>query len=385
MGRGTKLTENQLLLRGYEGSNPLHFLAALGALQVTVDADPLARLAWVRDSGAHRPVLYTSIGREQWSALVCNSLVSAGRVDANPAGTKAAQRVVREVGAELKKASEQLKNDLKRAKVQAKQVGIPKSAISKWINESTRSAREVVDALAQKRSEAQMALAIELGFGPAHLGDIIGVSPEVFNLHARHAMESRSDHPQTLGMLAALGNDACITEGKVAPTPYSFSNGASGKSLLKDFRRLVSETLMTAELVEASVNGERRALCDETALNWDPRDLRSYALRWDDPANADAETDVVANALAYLGLSLVPAVPTVRGLGAIAFVDRGFEWPIWRDEIGPTVVMALLAGAAAVHSLGPSDRTKRGILDVWRAEVVNPTGKRNYFGPARPR
>lgn len=66
--------------------------------------------------------------------------------------------------------------------------------------------------------------------------------------------------------------------------------------------------------------------------------------------------------------------------------SRGFNWPVWSPPLSMPMVRALLAAASAPAFAGDIRAAEaRGVFAVHRAEVVNPTGKRNYFGPAAPK
>lgn len=171
----------------------------------------------------------------------------------------------------------------------------------------------------------------------------------------------------------------------VAPTPFSFSNGGSGKYLLKDFANCAEYA--TEDSVRSLVGGPLRAEDKQTSLLWDPADQRSYALNWADPGDSKnkASCNATANALAFLGLCFLPVVPSGSRAAAIGMDRRAraFTWPLWSAPAESGTVRALLAhpGLHDASSLAPGDRA-RGIDAVYRSRRFF-LNKRPFFSPAR--
>ncbi len=65
----------EVTLTGLDGSNPLAFLAALGALRLLSHGEPMARLCWRQQEGAWRPVLSGMEDVDQQT--LCNRLLQA--------------------------------------------------------------------------------------------------------------------------------------------------------------------------------------------------------------------------------------------------------------------------------------------------------------------
>lgn len=376
---------NELEMKGFDGANPLHALGALGALVVTnaLDAEHAA-LGWTIDEQRRYVArLRTSLDAETWAARASAWITDAAsiRSGADPS----VRRRVRDLGAAEKKAAKAVKEARKSAKNEARRQGLRGLEARAFEIEITKPLRRELARTSKEREQAQLALALELGFGYAHLGEIIGVPAVIYREHLAAAIERR-DRP-LIAHLVGLASDGCFgLDGKVVPSPYSFGNGASGQCLLKDWRKLV-EAHDASMLREGSLEGRTRTV-DMTSLNWDPGDLRSAAFTWSDPQAMAKETDVPANILAFLGLGLLTAVPSQaasrRGaLEAVGF-ERGFTWPIWTPLLSRDEVAALLASPLVTVELLPAQRAARGILAVYRSDKVNPTGKRNYFAPARP-
>jgi hypothetical protein len=374
-----------LELDGLTGDNPLYVMAALGALALTTDLDGEhhAALGWVRRGGTYAARLVTRTTTADWCQQVANRLKQAAVLKEDP-DAASHRRQAKEYKAEWGRAVTALKSLRKAVTQEIKSRGLTGADKAAWGRDRLSAASAEVARLSQCRRDAESRLAASLGFGPAHLGDVIGVPVDAFRLHAVHALDN---DPATARQLGGLATDACTSSGNVEPSPYSFSNRSSGKELLKDFRNVAA--VCTAADVEASCLRGTPALRAATALNWDPRDQRNYALQWADPGSAMATTDTPANALAYVGLGVLSCFPGRRGLAAVALarIDdaRCFTWPLWSSPLSLPLVRALLAAASTRDFLGdPATLHARGVLAVYRSVIVNPTGKRNFFAPATP-
>jgi hypothetical protein len=385
------MSSRTIELLSLDGSNPLHLFAALGALLVTTDADAGCKLHWEWRNGAYIPILTTTLERSAWATHVAESASSAGRVSTDPARTKTVQARKAKINAELKKIKDRIKLEQAQSKAEAKASGLIKSDAMRYASPDLVATRAEAKKLEFARTEVQNELAAELGFGPAHLGDIIGVSPALFRCHAQKAYQTEGLHARTLDTLAALASDACADTktSLLRPTPFSFSNGGAGQFLLKDFRSL--SALITPAKVMACATGEGYLSDDATSLNWDPMEVKSYAYQWMDPgkeASKGKATDCVTNALAYLGLGMLPVIPVRKHAAAVGYIqgeERGLRWVLWRAPLAVSVIRALLAEAPDDGS--PSARlarTRRGILAAYGSAILV-QNKRNYFAPSTPR
>ena len=364
---------------GLDGSNPLHALAAYGLLALTDDLGPDAAMGWVRVGGRYSPRIAIGLSKDDWLKGVSDALRQAGAVATVEGGSKAEQRAVADLRSQKNRLVKGLKETSAGARAEGRATRLTPSASKALVSERMAPIKAELKEVEHRLGEAELALSNVLGWGPAHLGDVIGVTPEVFRLHARRALDAAEGNASIVRQLAGLGSDGCLDNGKLIATPFSFSNGASGKCLLKDFRTL--STRCSLEQVRDALLVGTGETDDVTSLNWDPRDQRNFAHQWNDPAASVARTAVVANALAYLGMGLLCAFPGVRGLSAVALVERGFEWPIWSPLLGAPVVSALLAHRSRNETA--VQRAARGVLEVFRSDRVNPTGKRNFFAPSR--
>ena len=186
-----------------------------------------------------------------------------------------------------------------------------------------------------------------------------------------------------MASLAALGGEQVFDGGRLANTPYSFSNGGSGQCLLKDFRACAVR--VTAEHVSGTLMGDPVFSTEIGSLGWDPAEQSLHALQWRAPEivnkKGTKEVDPALQSLAFVGLSLVPAVP-MGDLSAIGWTtqknNRGIEWPIWENFFSLHATMSIL-----VSPLSDSTGLRPGILHRFRCELQNPPGKRNYFSPSR--
>jgi len=253
-----------------------------------------------------------------------------------------------------------------------------------------------IDQVAEIASRALLSMAADDEFGPAHVGDKIGVSPDRFRVHSVQAVKDyvercRNPHlaqdgakvatGMTVAALSAGGSDAILNPSKkeeIAVSALSFSNGNSGQLLLKDFRNAAS--LCVPSTIEKTLIGkpDRTQI---TSLNWDPSDQRAAAHRWHDPASEKSLVDPGINALAFVGMSFFTSVPN-RGLKTVGWKyaprPRGMVWPVWDRPVSLHVAETLIC-----HCLDPRFLRRGGMVELRFSRVTNPDGKRNYFAPGR--
>ena len=228
--------------------------------------------------------------------------------------------------------------------------------------------------------------------GIAGFADIIGVESGVFDGHVHHALHALSAGADPDGAshrlrFAAAYGSGSITDGKsgkVVPTALSFANGQSGKKLLKDFRTLAGR-LTADRLAAALFQPWAYDDVDQPTLRWDPLDLRTYAHMATDPGAADTQSVMAANALAFVGLGLLPSVPTNHGLRTAGVVRKDrvtqFALPLWDAPLTVDAITGLLCQDWTAPANGPETRRARGIIAVFacRRTVAN---KGVYFSPA---
>jgi len=378
---------------GWDGSNPLHALAALGLLRLGARIGPGLRMSWLRENGAWRPAYDPVPDPHRWIdelARALGTLASVGTAD------PALNSRVRQLSAARKRTAKIRKEAEQRLRAQKREAGWSKADAEAH----QHRVLDPIDAALRKEDsellEAQRDLQSANGLGIAHVGDAIGVDADAFRQDGRRALElwssatsgaileEAADPSMLVAQWPGLACDAIQSHGKVVPTPFSFSNGSGGQYLLKDFRACAVR--VTAERLRDSLTGGACATCsDATSLNWDPADQVSHALVWQDPQSREKSTDVSANALAFLGLSLVPAVPRGRELRAVGWhTAGGFVWPIWSAWLGIDSVSALMASMPLSEAPDLEAWHARGVHELRLAAKVNPDGKRNFFGPSRP-
>jgi hypothetical protein len=300
-------------LIGLDGSNPLAFLASLGALRgmTLAMAQPPPRLSWRALNGALRPILHS--GADLETDALCDSLQEQlQRAAGNPALAFAADLSVK--GAAFRAVAARARDECKR--------------------EDSTGADYVA------------------AFGCEAITD-----------------------PKT---------------GNILDTALRTMSGAGHQHFLAFMRQLLAET--TAEELHAAIFQRWTYSDPGPSLRWDPADDRRYALRWAEPSGDPIRTVRGANALAVLGLPLLPTQPGSHGLGTTAFSQvrrQGtfLTWPIWADPIPLDVVRSLLAikelqgfeeGQPAREELA-----RRGIIEVFRSQRIT-QGKYRNFASGQP-
>jgi len=308
---------------GLDGSNPLHFLASLGALRILPEG---SLLSWRYDGDWH-----PRFEHDQPELSRCLSQGIRRGVPDHPLVTAGTSRS----------------------------------------GKTQKSEPEAAD-----RALIASAYAF-LGFAPipktTHK-EFRGISERQFS--KEH--ESIVDLLASIRILSSLNAESPPgDDGMLEPTAFSFSNGGGGQLLHDDFITLAS--FASPEAVSATLEGRRERYVWCTSLNWDPRSLRSYAHQWGNPESQPKDTDVAANALAFIGLCSYPVVPGQWGSRTLGMVAerRRYRWPIWE------VPLPLLTIESLLH-LDPEEQNSRrsdGIVAIFEAERFS-SNKRVYFAPA---
>lgn len=378
---------HDLVFLGLEGTSPLGMLASLGVLRLLVTRDPQVRMGWVRDQGWH-PRFSSN---DPWeldplAKWLANTARDLGAVKASDIAER--QRKAREAKARIKPLNEALKKAAVQAKADAKNMGLRGAEATVHVRAATADLMAKCRAAEEEHQATQTLLADALGQGVAHLGDIIGVQPEVFRTKAYWAQSNPMTEQAAiiLDCLAAQGSDAWVDKNdRLLPTPYSFGNGAGGQCLLKDFRTLA--TSVTPEEMSALITYRSPLRREATSLNWDPLDQRSYALQWRNPETEPKQVDIAANVLGFLGLACLPAMPGARRLVAVGFGEGTscWTWPLWDHPIPLDVVRSLLSDPELqAETPDRSSLVARGIAAHCRARRFS-TNKRYFFSPVETR
>lgn len=377
---------HDLACLGLEGTSPLGMLASLGLFRLLATKDPRVRMGWVRDQGWH-PVFQAGSPWEpdHLAGWLAETVRDLGAVKAGDIATR--QRQAREAKARIKPLQEALKKAAAQAKAEAKARGLKGTEAAAHVQGAIGTSEGRLRAAEAEHQVAQVLLADALGQGIAHLGDIIGVQPEVFRAkaHAALADPESGGAALLLDCLASQASDAWVEGDRLVPTPFSFGNGAGGQCLLKDFRTLA--TSVTQEEMAALIASRTPPRREATSLNWNPLDQRSYALQWKNPETEAKQVEVAANVLAFLGLACLPAMPGARRLVAVGFGEAttAWTWPLWEHPIPLDVVRSLLSDPGLqVETPDRSTLAARGIVVHCRTRRFS-INKRFFFSPVETR
>lgn len=388
---------NTIRCEGLDGSNPLHFLAALGVLRLRERIAPGVTMCWVRPQGVWNPELVMESTCDAFLPDVVEWLHELAKTTGiDPS----ARRAVETNKTALKRLNEQLKVERAKVKEQIRQRGLTGDDAKQYEKEQLASIYASIAAREADLDAARVKLADAYGDGIAHFGDVIGVAPAIVRSRAETSVKaflaarsattpSQADVDVLVSHLAALACDQVADGGKVAPTRYSFGNGSGGQCLLKDWRNLAA--MVTVEQMRATLMGTgQRVVCGATNLNWDPAANRSYALNWnspDDKTNNPKQTDVAANALAYVGLGFMSVMPVGGRLSAVGWGPGDqWTWPLWETPIQAHTVRSLLAHEMLMQETSDTGITRAlGVVEVRRSDRIDPSGQgRPYFSPSRP-
>jgi len=382
---------NTIQCPGLDGSNPLHFLASLGVMRLATQGDDEIKMSWHFNNGGWHPCFSSNQNKDendfvQQLSTWTKEIGKTSHID--PKLKKQAADLSAKIKKDEKKRKEKIKGQKKSSK--GKDVTNESDPLKREIDELDTAIKEEKKHLAT----LQIQIGDSLGQGVAHLGDIIGVNPDLFRYKAKLALDKMNggsiccspsvDNAQLIvACLPSLACDQIFEDGKLAYTPFSFSNGGSGQCLLKDFRECAKAT------TEAHIKGTlfgipiyERTL---SSLGWDPSDQSLYAVQWQAPEvtnkKGTKEVDPAIQTFAYVGLSLLPALPVNGVLTAVGWeTDLGrriFCWPMWDMNLSLSVIMSVLA-------LGRNQAMKTpGLPTIFSVSVQNPNGKRNFFSPSR--
>jgi hypothetical protein len=378
-----------ITVTGWDGANPLHFLAALGTLVLVAEQDPDATLAW-RWEGRWIPIIthrHSAWPDDAAAAAALTALLRAlgatGSVD--PGANRRVRDLKQRVG-DLQKERKSRLGSIKADK------SLDKAARAAALQAAAMTSDAELRAAEKELERAQADMGDALGAGIAHLGSVIGVQPDIFRRQARSACDAWLAGDRTRCgaatpdlLAAALAAQSCDgvhdDRGMVAPTPLSFGNGAGNQWLLLAFRNccgLIDEAMFASLMAGAPVAIPAKAV----SVGWNPAEQRDYALQWDDPAGGNAH-DVATNAIAFVGLSRLTAFPSGTGgsrMGAMCWTtspEHGLIWPLWDVPLSIPALSSLLA-CDLRH--GPR---RPGVSALMHARRIT-VNKRYFFAPARP-
>lgn len=232
-------------------------------------------------------------------------------------------------------------------------------------------------------------LSPDLDAEPGTWQDKLRVPPEAYRAFLIAVQDSATaDSRYAADFAACWSSEVCTIGDGVQDTSFQFTAGQ--QKFLSMARQLI-EVTGRADL-ERSLFEPWRYTDPGPSMRWDPVDeARQYALQWYDPTNASRNPVVAmrgANRLAIEAIPLFPSVPIGHRLQTAGFAKLGrrevFTWPIWSGWLTVEVVPSLLC-LPALQEQRP-DRTAlgaMGVVEVYRSQVVMPSGRYRCFTPAR--
>lgn len=134
---------------------------------------------------------------------------------------------------------------------------------------------------------------------------------------------------------------------------------------------------------------------DGFGLRWDPAEDQRHALRWYDPSRQSNKKHNIrtvrgANALALIGLSLLPVQPTLQrskttGITPLSRNADYFSWPLWEHPATLDLVRSLVA-LCELQQPAPNRNLlkRRGVAEVYRAQRIALNQYYKNFTPALP-
>lgn len=313
---------NILKLDALDGSNPLAFLAALGALRVLSRVFPEQNigLAWEQRLGAWRPALITAKPMDELTvvkALYENCL----KLDAMFSRELLAVSEV--TGPKNKKGEAGYKDKLK----------FPIQALRAFCQAS------------------------------------VILTPEAAEFAATWAGET-----------AITGDEGAELARR---TRFDFTAGQQAFiKMIRDLRRVCT----LEDLRNSLFIGWRYSTAATSMRWDTQDEKRQYALQAVDPTNGSQNpttADIGANFLAVEGLSMFPLVPD-RWASQPGFGRESWRWPIWKMSLSVDTVRSLLTLPFADSAEWP-DRHRQaiGVPLVFESNIVQPSGRYRCFTPAR--
>ena len=367
--------DNEVVLRGLNGSNPVCFLAALGAMQSLQSSGKAerVRMKWKEIAGDWRPVVISSL---------CSVSELAQEIAVQlkcPFTPDATSESLRE---ERQKAFDAKKTELKRAREALKK---KKLRGKERDAEYTASVAPVEKELADSRDQWLEALrqcvpSMELSLGK-HLN---AEQDELRDTLIAAIKEASIENRTVVDMLASFGSDACLMNKSVRmdASPFCFVTGSGHQYFLDTARQLTEK--VTAERIESALSTELPPSDEKLSMRWDPNEDRRYALMWDDPTSSSNKTltNWAINLLAYHGLQLWASVPTNRYLRTVGWSGgriKTWTWPVWNVPLTSDVVRTTLA-----LDFKKTILAQRGVAAVYRTcrlQVGNPPLHKINFSP----
>lgn len=377
-----------IAMNGLCGSNPLGFLAALGAFRILADTIPEpVRMSWCLTAAGWMPTLSWNDSDEGWSDQWLIAGIIACRLGA-PA-RRAPENRLRELAVSdesYRSRRKCLVEHEKSLKEKGRAAGLKGADLSQFIRVGSESMRIEVALLRRNWLVAleRLALSPELS-----LGKTLAVTVAELKEHAnRISAECSSGKRLVADLLAAFGAEGRSEDEYIKATEFCFVNGSGQQFFLETVQKLLY--VVTPERIQRTLFEPWDYSDLRFSMRWDPVDDRRYALMWSNPiaAGNEARTMWAANLLAYYGLSFFPCFASDASVMTTGFgpKSRKFTWPLWTSPITVDVVRSILASEYLVDRPIKRDRLRLlGIADTYEAERLQvgtpPLVKLNFGQP----
>lgn len=353
-------------LTGIDGSNPLAFLAATGALRLAarlyggeVRMYWCCRGSWVPTLWLPDPVnadrFVTDVHRLlHWSADA-EALAEAEKRLSLVQGRR------RELAAREKALKARKLRGEERRRAEEEEI-LPVRA---EVDELTHHWRE---ALRRATATVYLGLGQRLDVESTRYAEF---EDQVYGGLAASGLPDRED----ADFAAAFGCSRCQRDnGCIEPTAFQLITGAGHQYFLQTISDLMAG--ITVVQVRRALFGPWTWEDRKLSFRWGPDEDRRYAYAWNDPSDGvGVPSEHGANLLAAMALPLYPTAP-VRGrlqTTGIHRIDDGdvFSWPIWDGSAGVDVVRSLLAHSE-LRQVRPNRLRLRcmGVVEVYRSRRI---------------
>lgn len=222
--------------------------------------------------------------------------------------------------------------------------------------------------------------AIEFAAGADRKEQDLKHSPEAF----RTLMRELAANPEAAAFVAAYATGIIVDgSGQTKPTSLHFTAGQQRfMDAVLDLRSQV-----TREDLEEALYGPWVGRVGPKDLRWRAGSERSRALLSFDPSSTKSAVLPGASWLAFQAMPFFPAVPGRNRVITTGFTGRGkreqFTWPVWSDPLTAAELRSVL-GLAGLASMSTRDREARGIVRVFRSDVVRSSQGYGNFSAAQP-
>ena len=374
--------DEEIVLSGIDGANPLGFLAALGTLAALhQEGHGDGRLSWRRVS-TWSPVI-TGVGKLDKHEF---ARAIEGALRGQDISNDSEQR--RQVA---QKGFDEAKTMERKAREAVKKRGLRGKERQAAIESEIKPLEEITQA---KRNNWLLALKDAVARRELAIGKHINCTAEEYrDDHAAVFLnDANLETREPLDFLAAFASDVCIDNNKrVQTTPFCFITGSGRQYFLDTVRQLME--IVDGDRIAATLFKPWMYSDEKLSMRWDPTEDRRYALMDRDPTanNNKSRTEWMANLLAYRALVMFPSAPRGAALATTAWMKLGdahfFTWPLWEHPLDVGSIRSLLA----LEELGKPEPEhsilrQRGILAAFRSRrirVGNPPLYKINFSPAK--